>query len=225
MLNPGQTHYWELSHDADGIIFFHSQEFFDLAFSDRSVFDFPFFYSLLNPSSLLLPKKEAASIFLHFEQLLKEYLQPGSMSSQMLTALLSCIYIELSRVYTKMEGERLIKQDVYSEYLRKLEILIDSHYREEKSPSAYAEMLHITTRHLNRLTHQMTGKSTTQLITERVLLEAKRMLVHDSGSLTNVACELGYEDYAYFSRLFKKWTGLTPSTFSETYRSSSVSPE
>ncbi|MEQ8582663.1 MAG: AraC family transcriptional regulator [Marinoscillum sp.] len=219
-LAPGQTHYWELSDDIDGLIFFHSQEFFDLSFTDRSVYDFPFFYSLLNSATLQLNPPDTKRMAALFNELLTEYSGKNTfMTTQKLSSLLSLTYIELSRLYLAQGQMEVSKTGIYSEYLRKLEKLIEENFRTLKSPAAYAQQLHITVRHLNRLTQESLGKSTTQLITERVLLEAKRMLVHGSTSLTHIAYDLGYEDYAYFSRLFKKWTGHTPSSFAQQYQS------
>lgn len=217
MLNPGQTHYWELSDDINGIIFFHSQEFFDVVFTKQSIFNFPFFYSVHNSSALFLNEKHVNSILYSFNLILQEYRERQKRSKQKIISLINCIYIDLSRIYFDSENETALKPEVYSGYLRTLEELIEANFKTEKSPSAYADKLNITMRHLNRLTQQTLGKSTTQLITERVILEAKRSIVYDSSSLTKISYELGYEDYTYFSRLFKKWTGLTPSDFSRSY--------
>ncbi|UZR96628.1 AraC family transcriptional regulator [Chondrinema litorale] len=217
MLNPGQTHYWELSSDIEGIIFFHSQEFFDLALTSQSIFEFPFFYSLLNPSVLNLEAKDAQRIYILFEQLLEEYSNRSFYTIQKIKSILNLIYIELSRKY--LATTEVSKSN--SGYLRKLETLIEANYKVEKLPTFYAEKLSITTRHLNRLVQQSLGKTTSQLIIERIILEAKRMIIYVSGSLSQISYELGYEDYAYFSRVFKKWTGETPLEFSEKYKSKS----
>lgn len=219
-LSPGQTHYWELSDDIEGLIFFHSQEFFDLSFTDRSVYDFPFFYSQLNSAVLQLDTPDTHKMAARFNELLTEYSGKNTfMTTQKLSSLLSLTYIELSRLYLAQGQMEVSKTGIHSEHLRKLEKLIEENFRTEKSPGAYANMLHMTVRHLNRLTQGSLNKSPTQLITERILLEAKRMLVHGTSSLSQISYDLGYEDYAYFSRLFKKWTTLTPSAFAQQYQS------
>ena len=218
MLNPGQAHYWELSADVEGIIFFHSQAFFDLSFVNQSIYDFPFFYSVHNPSALFLNLAEAKAFLNSFQLVLAEYRGNEVMKKHKIASLIHCIYIDLSRVYLNNAPKNILKSGTYSEYLRSLEALIDQNFKEDKSPSSYADKLNITIRHLNRLTQESLGKSPTQLIAERVILEAKRMIVHDASSLTKIAYDLGYEDYAYFSRLFKKWSGITPSAFSKSYK-------
>ena len=61
------------------------------------------------------------------------------------------------------------------------------------------------------------GKSTSDLIIERVLLEAKRLLIHSENNFAEIALLLGYEDYSYFSRLFKNKCGESPSNFRKRY--------
>ena len=215
LLNPGQTHHWELSDDIEGIIFFHSQEYFEVHYARHALHHFPFFYSVHNPSAIFLVGEAAHRIEQSFEQLLAEASQPQAWSQEKIAALLSSLYIDLSRQYP--EHDLVLKPEVQGQHLRELESLIEQHYKTEKSPTAYAELLHITLRHLNRLTQHTLGKSPTQLITERTLLEAKRLMVHGNLSLTEIAYALGFEDYAYFSRLFKKWTGVSPTEFAKGY--------
>jgi YesN/AraC family two-component response regulator len=64
----------------------------------------------------------------------------------------------------------------------------------------------------------MVNKTTTDIILERVFLEAKRELMAQKFSFSAIAADLGYADYAYFSRLFKKKCGETPSEFLQRYR-------
>lgn len=221
MLNPGQTHHWELSDDIDGIIFFHSQEFFEVSFTDHSIYDFPFFQSIRHSSELRLSTIEQKEMAESFGSVLKEYRNRDTWSRKKIVSLLAGIYIDLSRSYLNNADDMHVKMGMQSGYVRDLEKFIEQNFKTEKSPSVYADMLHITIRHLNRLTQEALGKSTTQLITERVILEAKRLLVYDSSSLAEISFSLGYEDYAYFSRLFKKWTSWTPSEFGKLYKSES----
>lgn len=218
MLNPGQAHHWELSDDIEGIIFFHSQEFFEVFYTEHSIYNFPFFYSTRNSSAITLKEPEQARIFSSFSSVLTEYRNRDAWSRQKIVSLLNNIYIDLSRIYVNTVDSNLVRTEAHSRYIDELEKLIEQNFKTERSPAAYADLLNITIRHLNRLTQETRGKSTTQLITERVILEAKRLIVYDSSSLANIAFELGYEDYAYFSRLYKKWTGLTPSGFGEEYK-------
>ncbi|UCS92075.1 AraC family transcriptional regulator [Echinicola marina] len=217
MLNPGQSHHWELSKDTDGYIFFHSKEFFDAAFTDNTIYDFPFFYSLLNPSKLSLKLGEIDYISDLFQSVYLANKEEDYLKKSKIISLLNLIYIELSRLYLKNTVAKLSKARTYSVHLRELELLIEANYKNEKSVGSYADMMHLTSRHLNRLTKEAIGKSPSELIIDRVILEAKRLLSHSKTSLALIAEDLGYEDYAYFSRLFSKIVGISPSKFQRNY--------
>jgi len=82
-----------------------------------------------------------------------------------------------------------------------------------KSPAAYAELLHLTPAYLNECVKNVTAEPVSQHIQQRVVLEAKRLLYHSDQSLKEIAAGLGYDDYAYFSRLFTKVAGIAPLAF------------
>lgn len=82
----------------------------------------------------------------------------------------------------------------------------------------YADKLNITTKHLNRITKETLYKTTTDLITEKVILEAKRLLVHSPNTFSSISEMLGFSGYAYFSRVFKSRTGKTPLEFKRAYK-------
>lgn len=87
-----------------------------------------------------------------------------------------------------------------------------------KRPAAYAELLNVSVSYLNECVQKTSGQSVSRLIRERVVLEAKRLLYHSRKSVKEIAAELGYDDYSYFTRLFVKTVGLTPLTFRDKNR-------
>jgi AraC-like DNA-binding protein len=91
--------------------------------------------------------------------------------------------------------------------------LLDKDFIDIKQPRAYAEKMKISTAYLNECLKKTTGKPVTYHIQQRVVLEAKRLLYHSNKSVKEIAVELGYDDYPYFSRLFSKVTGMTALTF------------
>jgi AraC-like DNA-binding protein/quercetin dioxygenase-like cupin family protein len=91
--------------------------------------------------------------------------------------------------------------------------LLEQNFTRMKRPSAYAGALHISTPYLNECVSNVTGFSVSHQIQQRIILEAKRLLYHSGKSVKEIASELGYADYAYFSRLFAKTAGMTALTF------------
>lgn len=103
--------------------------------------------------------------------------------------------------------------DRYRTITLKLKKLLDTHLSIEKSPSAYAYMLNISEVYLNEAVKGATGLSVGAYIRGRVILQAKRQLTYTSLSAKEIAYNLGYEDYAYFSKLFRKMAGVSPSEY------------
>ncbi|MES2828023.1 MAG: helix-turn-helix transcriptional regulator [Bacteroidota bacterium] len=91
--------------------------------------------------------------------------------------------------------------------------LLEKSYNTEKRPVAYAEKLNISVSYLNECVKNASGYSVSHHIQQRVILEAKRLLYHSDKSVKEIATELGYEDYSYFSRLFTKIVGRSAVAF------------
>lgn len=93
--------------------------------------------------------------------------------------------------------------------------LLDTHLATEKSPAAYASMLNISEVYLNEAVKGATGLSVGAYLRSRVIVQAKRLLAYTSMSVKEIAYTLGYNDYAYFSRFFRKSTGLSPTMYAK----------
>ncbi len=217
-LMPGQTHYWKFQEQPEGYIFFHSQVFYEFQFSNKKLQRFPFYYSYKNPPYLYLAKDEMPVIKSYFEQINSEYNQTLVFNRDKIISLVDLIYIDLSRSYINKETKRASSTPTYLKTLASLEVLIEQFYKNEKLAKFYAEKLNVSPKHLNRIAKMTLNKTTTDLIIERVILEAKRLIVHSDSSLSLIGHNLGYEDYAYFSRLFKLKTDKTPLEFRKEYR-------
>lgn len=82
-----------------------------------------------------------------------------------------------------------------------------------RSPKSYADHLNVHVNHLNRALKETTGKSTSVLINERIIQEAKALLQHTNWNVSEVAFTLGFEYPTYFNNFFKKMTGINPKAF------------
>lgn len=217
-LKPGQSHFWEFEDTPEGFIFFHTQEFYDFYFFNQKLSSFPFWFSLNNPPVLILPSGKIKKIQTLFEEINSENAQEEPYKRFKLVNLLNLVYIELSREYTGNELSLGSSSPAYLKILEGLELLVEEFFRVEKSAKFYADKLNITSKHLNRVTKETLNKTTTDLITERVILEAKRDIVHATNTFSELSEILGYSDYAYFSRVFKSRTGMTPLEFKRAYQ-------
>ena len=100
----------------------------------------------------------------------------------------------------------------------KFKQLIEENFAKEKNVSLYAEMLNMNPSCLNELTKRTTGITAGELIRNRVIDETKKLLYSSSMSGKEIAYELGFDDPAYFSRFFKKYTGTTLKEFRDVSR-------
>lgn len=101
------------------------------------------------------------------------------------------------------------------ELFSRFRALVEAHYKEQWLVGAYAEKLHVTPSRLNRLCLKLAGQSAFDLAQQRLMLEACRKLTYVPSTVATIAYELGFQDPAYFSRLFKRHVGMTPKAFRE----------
>lgn len=217
MLAPGEVHDWKLSRDIEGFIFFHTRDFFDLNFTYEKVDNYPFYCCLRNNPLIVLTNKSREEIKAIFSEIVKEYKRTELLKFQKLASLLNMLYIALSRIY--LPDKILQTQNVhYLGKLKQLEQLIEKHFTENKYPKDYALLMHVSEKHLNRICKTCLNKTMTQLIVERIVLEAKRRLAFAKSTVSQIAEELGYSNTSYFIQLFKKKTGQTPVEFMQNFR-------
>ncbi|MBK0402172.1 helix-turn-helix domain-containing protein [Adhaeribacter sp. BT258] len=211
-MKPGQVHNWELSDDADGVIIFFTSEFYLQEFPHRKLYDFPFFNALLYQPVLHVSEAGKSLLLQTCKALQAEYAGKALRRNEMLSCQLNVLLIQLTRIYStraeivEMPGGELV-------LLQALEQLIEQHFKAHLPVTFYSEQLNLTTRHLNEICKRSLGKTTTELLQERLLLEAQRLLVHSELTSSQIATELGYFDTTYFFRFFKKHTGQTPEQF------------
>ncbi|TBX70052.1 helix-turn-helix domain-containing protein [Flavobacterium silvisoli] len=210
VLQPGQIHHWALSSDIEGYIIFYSQEIYNLYFGQKRIEDYPFYQSVMNQPELYFQSDELLQIQSYLDLMLAENQNNYPKKAEKLLNLLDCIHIEISRKY--LSNNQHIAHS-YNHKIQQFEQYLEAFYKTEKSPSFYAAKMNITLKHLNRICKEILNQTVTELITQRIILEAKRLLTHPSKSINQVADELGFDNYSYFSKLFKKQAHTTPSEF------------
>lgn len=213
---PGQTHDWTLSEDIDGYIFFHTKSFYNLLFPNKKLNEYPTFYLRDNLKHIQLESSDLVIFKDYFKNIVSEYRQVNSLKYRKIGLLLDLIYIDSNRL--KFENQ-LNKTNSSTQmlYYQDLQILIDENFIKLKKPKNYADKLSITVKHLNKIVNKLINTSTSELINERIILEAKRLISHGNLTFKEISHYLEFEDYSYFSRFFKKNTGLTPSEFAKKF--------
>lgn len=115
------------------------------------------------------------------------------------------------------------RADSQQEVFYRLRDMVEENFRDQKPVAFYTENLRISGKVLVRITQKMAGKTPKQMLDERLLLEAKRLLIHDSDTGKTIGYSLGFNEPTNFIKFFRKHTGTTPAMFREKYRASADS--
>lgn len=213
-MTPGQVHCWQLSNDVDGYIFFHTAEFYNLVYAAKQIEDYSFFSSTESSPVIYLDKKQHPVIKKKFENIFSEFKSNSNpLKFQKLINLCDLLYIDFVPLHQLVQKIKKKKAPLYLQKLAEFKKLVDKNYLELKLASDYAELMSVSAKHLNRISKETINKTATEIITERILLEAKRLLVHSGKSVKEIAIHLGFTDPAYFTRMFKRKTALSPANF------------
>lgn len=169
------------------------------------------------PPFVRLDGQAAATLGMAIQQMRDELQDVGLAQHELLVAYLKIILITASRIKAA-EAPATPPAELVGEpfVLQNLKQYIEQHFRTKHAPSAYAELLHITPKALARLTKAHFNKTLSDLIAERIVIEAKRELYLTNKPVKEIAYALGYEDEHYFSRFFKNNTDVSPQLYRET---------
>jgi AraC family transcriptional activator of pobA len=151
VMTPGQVHSWKLDHGTDGYIIFFKDDFY------HNATDFPL------SGSLIEPKNDPS-----LDVIIREIYREGDI--KILRAWLEVLVLKLSA--NQEPGANAISSVTFK--IRKLQQLIETNFTRLKKPSEYANLMNLSTAYLNNLCKKHLGKTLSDLINERVLLEAKR---------------------------------------------------
>lgn len=135
---------------------------------------------------------------------------------ELLRTYLKAFLIQVQR--RKNELEKNQDQSLFQVGEKRLQLvrfvnLVDKNYKNGMTVTEYAKLLFVSARTLSDLTGQILGKSPSQMIQERIILEAQRMLLHSHLNINQIAFRLGFDDPSYFVKYFKKHTKTSPSEF------------
>ena len=213
---PGQVHSWDDAPGTDGYVFNFSENIFRTFITTPDyLYQFPFMRGIASDSVIDLNGAALTEATHFFKQLLLEASKSDSFSVEQVCFHLMSLFISVSR-HQKLPAQKnrpLIGHKILHTFRK----LVDDHYKEKKLPKDYAAMLYITPHRLNALCNDLLGMSAGELIRNRILLEAKRLLVNVDMSITEIAYELNFSDNSYFSKFFKKYVAVTPEEFRKTH--------
>lgn len=214
-LSPGQVHRIFRDKDYHGYLIVFSSEFFPLGASrqENPLFYFPFFNNPTLLPVLDLDGQAFDEILLLVRQMKKESDLEQQSTSEILRAYLQLLLLKCKRHYMWKFAEKQNISTPYFAQVQQFNMLVEKKFMEHLLIQDYAELLGMSPATLNRAVKKIIGKTAAEIIVDRLILQAKRLLIYTDLSNKEIAFSLNYADPSYFTRTFKKKTGKSPSQF------------
>ncbi|GAB1855318.1 helix-turn-helix domain-containing protein [Flavobacteriaceae bacterium MHTCC 0001] len=159
-----------------------------------------------------LDTKEQRKLDVLHEVFLDELETKDTIQAEMLRMLMARFIIISTRLLKAKEGFAETTKNTKIDLLRDFNLLVEAHFKREHSVSFYAEKLFKSPKTLSNNFAKL-NTSPLQIIHERIILEAKRLLIYTDKTTKEIAYDIGFDDASHLSRLFKKQTSLSPSDF------------
>ncbi len=208
-MSPSEVHEWNLSDDSDGYVVFFNASFYRMEANPQQLSELPFYQSGGKLRYADVPENARKVLSDVFSLMIQAYRHESTYRERILRAYLDVILFQLSAIITPQRKPLLYTVSI----IPALEHLIDKHYSEHQPVTFYAEQLHVSVSQLNTSTRQQLNKTVTELLQERLIAEARRLLAYSNKTVSEIAWQLNFSDNSYFSRFFKKHVSLTPEAF------------
>jgi AraC family transcriptional regulator, transcriptional activator of pobA len=176
------------------------------------------FNNIYNPPFVTIDKIAEETLDMLLGQIKTEMQNPALAQTELLISYLKIFLITVSRLKTAQEPKVLKAiADLKEPFiLQNLKEAIEKDFKTKHSASDYAKALNISAKALAKITKTHFNKTLTDLISERIIIEAKRELYLTNKAIKEIAYELGYQDEYYFSRFFKTNADISPQMYRDT---------
>lgn len=215
LTEPGETRRWHLAPDTpgrlDGLLVFFEAEFFNAFFGDtRFLENLPLVAAAAQQRSLAAPARTFDELVDLAGDMRDELRCVRDDSSHALRAQAYRLLVSLQRLGGDLAAS---PADASRALARRFTALVDERFTLAQGVGEYAELLHVTPRHLNQCVQATVGRTASETIHARQMLEARRLLLHTTLGVGAIAERLNFSDASYFVRFFKRHAGATPLAF------------
>ncbi len=176
------------------------------------------FNNIYNPPFVEVTEEVSSKLNVLLDQMKDEMQNPALAQYELLISYLKIFLITLCRLKTEQQPETFqFLGDIKEPFIiQNLKDAIERDFKTKHSASDYAESLNISVKALAKITKGHFNRTLTELISERIIIEAKRELYLSNKAVKEIAFELGYHDEYYFSRFFKANVSISPQMYRET---------
>jgi AraC-like DNA-binding protein len=216
---PYQPFKLQTNEKIEGIVLNFHPDFFSIHKHQAEVaFNGVLFNNIYEPPFILIDEDAKNTLEMVLEQIKKEMQNPALAQYELLISYLKIFLITASRLKDLMQvQESKAVLDAKEPFiLQNLKNYIEVHFKTKHSASASADLLNLTPKALAKITKTHFNKTLTDLISERIIIEAKIELYLTNKAVKEIAYELGYEDEHYFSRFFKNNADVSPQMYRAT---------
>ena len=217
--SPYQPFMFSTDEQIKGLAIYFHPEFFCIYKHDKEVScNGVLFNNVYKPPFIKVDEDAAATFKMLCEQIKKEMQNPDLAQYELLVSYLKIFLITASRLKTQQhpDAAEILKDNKQPFIIQRLKDAIESNFKTKHSPSQYADLLYISPKALAKITKSHFNKTLSDLINERIIIEAKRELYLTDKTVKEIAYELGYDDEHYFSRFFKVNAEVSPHLYRET---------
>lgn len=208
-MGPGQVHSWMFEGNMKGYIVNFDIDYFKSLLIQPDYVENLGLFSTLNEGVFVLQEKLLQKISFFFDQLIE--LNSSPVAIDLKRSLLLHILLKLDQAYVPNFPTKSI--DYHLVLIKNFISLVGANYKKLHLPKEYAELLFVTPNHLNSVCKEYLGQQAGEVIRNRIILEAKRLLILPNWTITQVAYKLDFSDNSYFTKFFKKVEGMTPEEF------------
>lgn len=205
--------------DIEGkVIHFHPDFFCIMKHHDEVACNGVLFNNIYEPPYVIIDEAAKGTFNMVLEQMKIEMQNPALAQYELLISYLKIFLITASRLKKEQQPKEFvpIEENTAPFILQNLKNFIEQNFKTKHSASDYADLLNISPKALAKITKNHFNKTLTNLIAERIIIEAKRELYLTNKPVKEIAYELGYDDEHYFSRFFKTNAEVSPQTYRDT---------
>lgn len=214
-ISPGQIHCFDQSYNYEGVIVHFNESFLSDEGTSENVF---LKYNVFNafdtvPYYYIATEDEGRLHFIVEQMKIEMENNRAFAHKDYLKYLVKMFLISVQRMGERGIGVPLCPNNTANRTFVRFRQLLEHHYREQHTVKAYADRLGVSTKTLTNAVFDSAHTTPLKVINERIVLEAKRQLIHSDLKVKEIAFYLGFEDPSYFVKFFKRQTGFLPIQF------------